>query len=333
VSEFAIPAYLHCISVPTPFPVGPVNAYLAEGEQLTLVDTGPRFTPARRSLTDALADRGYRVADLRRILLTHAHADHCGLAAELTRISGAEVWTHAANVSRLAEGGSAIQTICHDVRRAIFYAGIMRWAGVPLPVMMRLARMQRGMGEYAESLTPDQTVVDGDTIQLGCDDWQVLHTPGHTGGLICLYQPGRQLLISSDHLLRDISSNPIVDPPAPGEMEPPRRLVQYLEQLRRVAELDVALALPGHGPPITDHRTLIERRLIFHEERADSILETVDGRALTAHQIAGEFFPDRDPINTFLAVSEVIGHLQWLEAEGEVVQGKLGGVARWQAVR
>jgi glyoxylase-like metal-dependent hydrolase (beta-lactamase superfamily II) len=332
MNELAIPTYLHCISIPTPFPVGPVNAYLAEGDWPTLVDTGPRYGPARRSLTDALADRGYRVADLRRILLTHVHADHCGLAAELTRISGAEVWTHAANVSRLSEGGSTIQTLRRQVRRVVFYVSIMRWAGVSLPMMMRLARMQRGMGQYSEPLTPTHTVVDGDVIQLGCEDWEVIHTPGHTGGLICLYQPDRQLLISSDHLLRDISSNPIVDPPAPGEVEPPRRLVQYLEQLRRVADLDVALALPGHGPPITDHRALIRRRLSFHEERAHRILEALDEGALTAHQIADEFFPDLDPINTFLAVCEVIGHLQWLETEGEVVQSRRGGVAWWRSI-
>jgi hypothetical protein len=109
--------------------------------------------------------------------------------------------------------------------------------------------------------------------------------------------------------------------------------VQYLEQLRRVAELDVALALPGHGPAITDHRALIQKRLSFHEERADRILETLDERALTAHQIAGAFFPHLDPINAFLAISEVIGHLQWLEVEGQVVQSRRWGVARWRAAR
>jgi glyoxylase-like metal-dependent hydrolase (beta-lactamase superfamily II) len=332
MTQPAIPDYLHCISIPTPFPVGPVNTYLAEGEQLTLVDTGPRYRPARGALTDGLTELGYGVADLRRILLTHAHADHCGLAAELVRVSGAEVWTHPANVSRLTNDGSTVRAIWHDVRGVIFYARVMRWSGVPLPMMIKLARMRRGMGQYAEPVTPDQTVVDGDVIPLGCDDWQVLHTPGHTGGLICLYQPERQLLISSDHLLRDISSNPIVDPPEPGEPEPPRRLVQYLEQLRRVAELDVALALPGHGPVITDHRALIQGRLSFHQERADRILETLDERALTAHEIAGEFFPNLGPINAFLAISEVIGHLQWLETEDEVAQVKRGGVARWRAV-
>jgi glyoxylase-like metal-dependent hydrolase (beta-lactamase superfamily II) len=332
MTQAAIPDYLHCIAIPTPFPVGPVNVYLAEGAQPTLVDTGPRYDPAREALADALSDRGYRVADLRRILLTHTHADHYGLAAELVRISGAQVWTHTTNISRLADDGSTIHKMYRGVARAVSYARMMRWSGVPLPMVARLARMRRGMGEYAEPLNPDHALSDGDVIQLGCDDWQVLHTPGHTGGLICLYQPQRQLLISSDHLLRDISSNPVVDPPAPGETEPPRRLIQYLEQLRRVGELDVALALPGHGPPITDHRALIRSRLCFHEERADQILEVLDEVALTAHQIAGEFFPDLDPINAFLAISEVIGHLQWLESENEVAKTTCGGLARWRAV-
>jgi glyoxylase-like metal-dependent hydrolase (beta-lactamase superfamily II) len=333
MTQPAIPDYLHCLSIPTPFNVGPVNAYLAEGAQLTLVDTGPRYEPARLALTDALTDCGYRAADLRRILITHAHADHCGLAAELTRISGAEVWTHVSNVVRLSEEGALLQSINRGVERLMSYAKIMRWSGVPLALMMKLVRMRRGIGEYDEPVTPDRLLHDGDVIQLGGDDWQVLHTPGHTGGLICLYQLERQLLISSDHLLRDISSNPIVDPPATGEKEPPRRLVQYLEQMRRVAELEVNLALPGHGPPITDHRALIDRRLSFHEERADRILNTLAEGDLTAYQIAGELFPDLDPINTFLAISEVIGHLQWLESEGEVAQSRRAGEAHWRVVR
>jgi len=337
VTHPAVPAYLHQISVPTPFPVGPVNVYLAEGAVLTLVDAGPRFEPARQALKNGLLDLGHRVGDLRRVMVTHAHADHYGLASELVRLSGAEVGAHTASVARLAGRASqgsrkAWLPLGNDVSGTLKYARMMRWAGVPVPVMMRLARVRRGMGQYAEPLTPGRTLVDGDVIQLGPEDWHVLHTPGHTGGLICLYQPERQVLLSSDHLLRDISSNPVVDVPEPGESEPPRRLVQYLQQLRRVAELDVAVALPGHGPPILDHRALVQSRLSFHQERADRIVETLNDAARTAYEIAGSFFPFLDPINRFLAVSEVIGHVQWLESEGRVVQVKRGGVARWQAI-
>ncbi|RME39826.1 MAG: MBL fold metallo-hydrolase [Thermoflexia bacterium] len=85
-----LPPYLHVLQVPTPFPVGPVNLYLAEGETPTLVDIGPRYAPAREALEKALAARGFRLADLGRLVLTHAHSDHYGQAGEIVEASGAE---------------------------------------------------------------------------------------------------------------------------------------------------------------------------------------------------------------------------------------------------
>ena len=321
----AIPSYLHTLSIPTPFPVGPVNVYLAEGEPLTLVDVGPRYDPARKSLTEALAGHGYRVVDLERIVVTHAHADHYGLAAELASASGAEVLAHAANLPWLDADASA--------RRLAFYGEVLVWAGVPAEMLADLAKMSRGTSRYAEPVHPDGTLADGDVLQLGGEGWQVLHTPGHAGGLVCLYQPERRLLISSDHLIRNISSNPIIEPPDPGQTERPRRLVEYMAQLRRVAELDVALVLPGHGPPITAHRDIIGKRLAFHEARARHILEVLEGGALTAHEIVSALFTVRDPVNYFLAISEVVGHLQWLEVEEQVAHAEQDGVARWWGQR
>jgi len=324
MTHSTIPPYLHTFSIPTPFPVGPVNVYLAEGEPLTLVDVGPCYDPAREALEKALAGCGYRVADLQRIIITHAHADHCGLAAELRRASGAEVLSHAASLPWL--GKSA------NTRRLAFYAKVMCWSGVPVKKVVGLSRMRHSVERYDEPVVPDGTLTDGETLQMGGEDWQVLHTPGHAGDLICLYQPHRRLLISSDHLLRDISSNPIIEPPAPSETGRPRRLVEYMAQLRRVAALDVALALPGHGPPITDHRALIRERLAFHEERARRMLGVIGDDALTAHEIASALFSDLDPVNYFLAISEIVGHLQWLEVEGRVRHDERGGIARWRRV-
>ena len=99
-----------------------------------------------------------------------------------------------------------------------------------MEVLIELAKVRQGTSRYAEPVYPDGTLADGDVLQLGSEDWQVLHTPGHSGGLICLYQPQRRLLISSDHLIRDISSNPVIEPPDPGETERPRRLVEYMRQ-------------------------------------------------------------------------------------------------------
>ena len=318
--------YLHTIVVPTPFPVGPVNVYLAEGDALTLVDTGPRYDPAREALHRGLADLGYGPADLDRIVLTHAHSDHCGLAAELAHASGAEVVTHRANVAELADYAG------QRAERLVFYAQLMREAGVPLRVMMRINRTRRGYGQYAQAVEPDGALEDGDAIVMGGEAWRVLHTPGHTGGLVCLYQPERRVLLSSDHLLRDVSSNPIVEPPVVEGERRPRRLVDYVAQLQRVAELPVERALPGHGEPIQNVEGVVAIRLAFHHERAERILKILGRRERTVYQISKVVFPDLDAINRFLAVSEVIGHLDWLEERGRVESRMRGRKRLWRAL-
>ncbi len=320
-----LPEYLDILTIPTPFPVGPVNVYLAKGDDgLTLIDVGPRFEPAQKALREKLAERGYGLSDVRRIILTHAHSDHCGLAGELAEESGIEVFSHPANFSLLAGYAEERE------RRLAFYAALMQEAGMPPDQIVQMDRLRRGMSRYMMPVRPTGALEDGDTLQLGDAEWQVLHTPGHSGGLICLYQPQQQLLISSDHLLRDISSNPIVEPPEQEDRERPRRLAEYMSQLQRVAELPIELALPGHGPFIPDVRDLVARRLAFHNERARQIAKLLQNGARTAYDLTLSLFPHLDPVNRFLAVSEVIGHLEVLELRGEVISAMENGVRLWQ---
>ena len=319
-----IPPYLHRLSIPTPFPVGPVNVYVVEEEDgLSLIDVGPRFDPARERLREGIAALGYRLHDVRRIVLTHVHSDHAGMAAEVVEASGARVLTHPLNFPELADYAAERE------RRLAFYAALMQEAGMPPEAMAQIAAARREYGRFAQAVRPDHPLEDGATVHLGGEPWQVLHTPGHTGGLICLYQPERRLLLSSDHLLRDVSSNPIVEPPREEGEPRPKRLLDYLAQLERVAEMDVDLALPGHGPLITDVKGLIERRLSFHRQRARGVLKVLGDGERSAYEISLALFPDLDPINRFLAVSEVIGHLDWLEEEGRVTSRMDGSIRRW----
>jgi hypothetical protein len=172
--------------------------------------------------------------------------------------------------------------------------------------------------DYAETVPVAGDVTDGDTVMLAGRAWQVLHTPGHSAGLVCLYEPRSHVLLSDDHLLRDISSNPVAEPPPPGRTRRYQSLVEYLGQLRRVAALDVSVAWPGHGDPIHNVSELVRQRVEFHARRAGRILELFDGHELTAFQIMRSLFPVLDPIGFFLAISEVMGHLELLESEGRV---------------
>lgn len=318
--------HLHAIELPTPFPVGPVTVYLADvpGEPLTLVDTGPRTPATQAALEAGLARWGYTLSNLGRIVVTHAHEDHFGLAADLVDASHAQVWTHPWNLPPLSDYDADWE------RRAVFYAGLLRQAAVPEEMMQAIAWATQIMKQFARPVAVDATLDEGDTFRLAGYEWQVLHTPGHAAGLLCLYEPESRTLLSSDHLLADISSNPVVEPPQPGQTERPRSLALYQESLQRVASLEITRALPGHGPVIYDVVGLVNRRLAFHQQRLAHALDALRRGARTTWEVTQVLFPDRSPLDTFLALSEVIGHLDLLELEGKIVGEMAGEAILWR---
>jgi len=321
--EGEVPAYLHRLELPTPFAVGPVNVYLAFGpEGPTLIDTGPRTTQTHQALVSGLASLGLRPEEIRRVVVTHAHVDHYGLAGLLVRQAGAEVWTHPENEPTLSDDPAA------RARRDAFYGEVLARSGVPARDRERIAAIYKGFRHLAEPVGVTRYLEEGQSVHLGGEVWQVLHMPGHSGGLICLWEPGRRVLLSSDHLLPDITSNPLLEPP-PREGEPRRRsLRDYLASLQRTLELAPVLALPGHGAPIEDPAALIRERFRFHEERQKDIMACLRQGARTVYDLCQALFPSLSLLDTFLAVSEVVGHLDLLEEKGLVRWEKDGEIWR-----
>jgi glyoxylase-like metal-dependent hydrolase (beta-lactamase superfamily II) len=320
--------YLHAIELPTPFPVGPITVYLCHGpgEPLTLIDAGPHTAETQAALEAGLAVLDHTLDDLDRIIVTHAHVDHFGLAADLVDVSGAQVWTHSWNIRTLGDYQA------DRAHRLAFYADLLRQAAVPADILSAVGQATQGVNRFSRPVSVDVTLQEGDTLRLADLNWQVLHTPGHAAGLICLYEPTSRTLLSSDHLLADISSNPVVEPPPPGRVERPRSLALYKESLQRVAAMEIERALPSHGPVIYDVTGLVKERLSFHQQRMIRVLDAVQQGASTTWDVTNAIFPDRSPLDTFLAVSEVIGHLDLLEMEGKIRGEQVNGVIRWQVL-
>jgi glyoxylase-like metal-dependent hydrolase (beta-lactamase superfamily II) len=317
---------IHTITLPTPFDVGPINVYLLEGPLLTLVDTGAKTSRTMTELRQGLAAHGYRVADIRQIIITHAHADHFGLAAEIVAESGAQVLTHRRNFYWLTDYQN------EWVRRFDFYGDVFHQSGLSDELVQQVRDASSAMVRYADSVPAARLLDEGEMLDLDGSPWQVLFTPGHAGGLICLHQAEKRTLMSSDHLLKHITSNPLLEPPARGETTRRRSLVEYLASLRRVATLDLTLALPSHGQPIHDPGALIRERLTFHHQRQARILALLDGGGRTAYQIAQSLWAELSPLNIFLALSEIIGNLDVLEDEGRVVQVPRDGLILYTRV-
>jgi len=319
-----MPPQLHLIALPTPFPVGPVNVYLAEGEPLTLIDTGPKADVSRTALEAALQTQGYRVEDLRRVILTHHHADHVGLAAEIVARSGAEVWTHPYNVPLLNDYEAERD------RNRPFYRQLWVESGVPADIVEAMDKAGSGLSKWQDPVNVTQLIEEGDRLTFANATWQVFHTPGHAGGLICLWEATSRTLLANDHILNHISSNPVLEAPRVAGEARPQRLVQYIHHMQRMAALNPALALPGHGELVTDVVGLVNQRVKFHLRRADKIAEALAERPLTLWELVKPIFPRLTRgLDFFLALSEILGHLDIL-VERSVVEAKPDGEqVRW----
>lgn len=320
---------LQLISIPTPFSVGPVNVYLSKAEPLTLVDTGPKWHESRTALEAALAAHGVRLENIQQLILTHHHVDHVGLAGEIVARSGCAVLMHPYNVPWLENYEAERQ------RHLPFYRRVWQAGGLPENVIAAIEDSGHNMARWLDSVTPTQLIEEGATVNLDGDAWQVFHTPGHAGGLVCLWQAARRDLLANDHFIRDISSNAILEPPDTMNGPRPKRLVEYTLHMQRMAALAPARALPGHGDMVEDVSGLVRQRLAFHERRKQRLLSLLAAQPLTLWELTQTTFRDRltRGMDWFLGCSEILGHLDLLEADGAVQVESDGTVLRYTPTR
>ncbi len=298
---------IHQITLPTPFPIGPVHTYLVDGDPLTLIDTGPHTLEAQQALEKGLAEHGVAFRDIQRIIVTHAHADHYGQVGTLAAASGAAVWAHAL-ARPVIEHWAAYAAV-----REPFWLDLLLGAGVPVDAAEQTARLYRDMDHFTTAAPVVQPLAEGDRLELAGATWEVLACPGHSDDLICLFQPQQRLLFGNDHLLSHVSSNAIVGPPPLGVSQRGQPLVSYWQSLRRVDALPIDLVLTGHGPAVTNVHGLIDERAAMYERRLARLLMQLQDGPATPWQLASALFRQLNAADTFLAISEVLGHLDVLE--------------------
>ncbi|MDQ7842566.1 MAG: MBL fold metallo-hydrolase [Armatimonadota bacterium] len=304
---------VHRIELPTPFPVGPVNAYLLEGDPLTLIDAGPKTEAARAALEDGLARAGRRVEEIRRIILTHGHTDHFGNAVWIRDRSGAEIYAHPAEGPKLA----GARWVGDHLRRHFLLSGL------PDAFLTAFLDRMRAVRTLFDPVTEFRPLQDGATVEIAGDGWRVLHCPGHSIGHVCLFHLDG-VLIAGDLLLADISPNPVVEFTEDGRRI--AMLPRYLQSLRRILLLNCERAHPGHGATIGNPGARIRELISHHEQRKEEIYRRLGRRPKTLFELTGELYQHLDEINLTLALSEVIGHLDLL-AEEKRVQAVRRGVA------
>jgi glyoxylase-like metal-dependent hydrolase (beta-lactamase superfamily II) len=317
---------IHALPIPTPFAVGRVNTYLIEDDPLTLVDTGPNSGKALDALEQALAGHGRRIEDLELIVLTHQHIDHIGLVEILARRSGAEVAALDRLAPWLAEYGRRMEADDH------FAEELMNRHGVPHDVGYALRAVSSAFRAWGSKGTVTMPLAHGSELALRDRTFRVLHRPGHSPTDTVFHDAENRLMIGGDHLIKHISSNPLITRPLDEGGERPKSLLIYLESLRQTRAMeDVDVVYAGHGEEVTEHADLIDQRFRMHEKRAAKIRGLVETEPLTAYEIAQRLWGNVALTQAFLTISEVLGHLDLLEERGEVTEDYDGDLSRFSA--
>ena len=321
----AAAAGIQRIAIPTPFAVGRVNVYLIEDEPLTLVDAGPNSATSFDELQRGLAGLGHPLEDIELVVLTHQHIDHLGLVSLVAEHSGAEVAAIDAAVP-FVESYSVEAQEDDDFAR-----DVMLRNGIPEDVVTALQTVSQAFRAWGARAQVTRVLRDGGEIPFRNRTLQVHHRPGHSPTDTVFHDRERRILIAADHLLKHISSNPLITRPLDGSGKRPQALVAYLDSLRKTREMEADLVLPGHGDPITDHRRLIDERFALHRRRADKIHALIAERPRSAYEIARELWGNIAVTQAYLALSEVLGHIDLLLNDGRAREVEQDGVAVFQA--
>jgi glyoxylase-like metal-dependent hydrolase (beta-lactamase superfamily II) len=304
---------IHRISVPTPFYVGPVNVYLIEEDPLTLIDAGPRDDASLEALRSGLHQLGYKLSDIKRIIISHAHADHYGLARVIVEESGATAYIHEWDAP--AVSGDT------DYRA---YRELLTASGVPRETIDRMEAGYEKFQGFAYPLDHVETLKDNDEVLFEHESLTVVHTPGHTPGSICLVRTSNRLVFASDTVLKTITPNPVLSPDPINAKRRFQSLGEYLVSLARIRALAPTVLKGGHGDDVTDYDEHFHRMYRFTNARQSKLLTLLPKNGATAWETSTLLFPDARGYHRFLALSETVAHLDYAVAEGKLFVDQSG---------
>jgi glyoxylase-like metal-dependent hydrolase (beta-lactamase superfamily II) len=194
-----------------------------------------------------------------------------------------------------------------------------------------MANLVRGWGASAPVA---DTFEAGDEVALRDRRLAVFHHPGHSPSDTIFLDRATGTALVGDHLLADISSNAVISRPlTPGwDGRRPTPLLDYRRSLLATRELEIAVALTGHGRAVLDHRALIDSRLAHQLIRAERFYELLADGPLSAHEIATRQWGRVAVTQAFLTLSEVLGVLDLLIQDGRIVEDRSGAPVRFEQI-
>lgn len=282
------------------------------GSETILVDPGWHTGEAYEALETEMRAVGSHPSEITRVLVTHAHGDHYGMAGQLRAIAGCEVIMHR------ADGPAAGRDLNSSDWSNTFQA-FMEHHGVPAATSSVDGPGGRDPARDAPPFEPDTLVEGGEIFRAGPLEIEVVWTPGHTPGHICFYERTNRLLATGDHVLPTITPNVSLFNESGGEP-----LADYVRSLDLLRTYTVDRVLPAHEYSHPGLEWRLDEIEAHHVARLAEIRGCVDPGGSTAWDVAQRATWARGKLTGFTprlqrsAVGETIAHLEYLFRDGQV---------------
>jgi len=303
------------------------NVYVIEGgDSHIMVDCGWDSQESLWALQEGIRAANLKLRDIAQVVITHIHPDHYGLSSKIKQICGAQVAIHRIDAGFISPRYKDFTNLLEKTEE------LLRQNGVPDNELPQLKEASVWMNKYVTADTPEVKLEDGDTISNDSFEFEVLWTPGHSPGHICLYERERRFIITGDHVLYETTPHVGLNPQSGDDP-----LGNYISSLKKLERLKVHFILPGHGPMFNALGLRIERILQHHEERKRAIMQALRDGMKTAYEIAQQIpwmidegrssFQDLAVWDRRMAVTETLAHLRLLMEEDRVGNVAMDGAS------
>ena len=298
------------ITLALPFRLNHVHCFIAEeADGYKILDTGLHNTTTEKIWEKEI--EGKQITD---IIVSHYHPDHFGYAGKLQERTNARVWMSEIDLQAALQAWE--QPFLEKLWENYYRAGIPE---------EKSRALTQNTAAFAPLVTPypkvENILKEGETIQFGKYVYEIIHTPGHSDGLVTFYNQEKNVLLSTDHVLPRITPN--ISYWFHGDPNP---LENYLNSLEKIKKLDVEWVIPSHGDPLQNASKRIQEIETHHKERLNSLKEMLK-TGLTVYETMEKLFPKKLAVHdTRFAVGETVAHLEYLRLAGECTRELTDGV-------
>ncbi|MCP4757816.1 MAG: MBL fold metallo-hydrolase [Proteobacteria bacterium] len=305
------------------------NFFIVGKGPVVLIDTGLKYPGSLDHILDGLKAVNLGLDDVEKILVTHGHLDHYGQVVDIREAAGRDIpcFVHPEDSWRIASKTYRADLWREETDR------FMAMVDMPPEGLEEVKNRFRFFDRLCDPVANAVLMEDGDEFSGNGYDLKVIHTPGHSPGSVCFYEPRQKVLFSGDHIIKHITPNPLVEIRRDRLRNPDyQSLHEFFRSQKKLEGYDIRYVFPAHGEYVADLPSLQKSYRKHHRQRMDKVWEALNKESRPLYHIIDDVFPHVPEGDLFFAVSEIFVHLEILMNEGRVELADPGPPAYYRAL-